>query len=335
MLKKFVNICEVNLRDAKRNERFYNSLVQLVSILFAVVFGVALSELKEVRYWSYDFWVLVLAYVTVILSWWGYHWGIIVGPHETNALNYFIDCLLLVDYWFLMNIRSPLSSVLGWYLAMFFLYWVWEVVRSCKEERPPSSKRIIKQARRVNFTFFILILICFFTYSWSSVTKEQNYIIVLFILVTVYRYFITRVYLPKKQPFSLIPIQKKDLERVLIEEAKKAAANARVHLSGFRVGAAILSDTGKIYVGCNIEFDNYSNTIHAEESAISSFVAAGETKPVSIAIYTLSDMVSFPCGMCRQSLFELGGEDLKVIGCNDKTCEVRTMKELLPKGFHL
>jgi cytidine deaminase len=64
-------------------------------------------------------------------------------------------------------------------------------------------------------------------------------------------------------------------------------------------------------------------------------VAAGETKPVSIAIYTLSDMVSFPCGMCRQSLFELGGEDLKVIGCNDKTCEVRTMKELLPKGFHL
>ncbi len=108
-----------------------------------------------------------------------------------------------------------------------------------------------------------------------------------------------------------------------------------MHLSDFPVGAAILSDTGKIYVGCNVEFDNYSNTIHAEEAAISAFIAAGEKHPVCIAVFTFDDEIWFPCGMCRQSLFELGGKDLKVIACNNTTCERKTMGELLPSGFHL
>jgi len=113
------------------------------------------------------------------------------------------------------------------------------------------------------------------------------------------------------------------------------SANAKVHLSGFRVGAAIVSDTGNVYSGCNVEFDNYSNTIHAEESAISAFVAAGEKNAVTLAVFTFGNEVSFPCGMCRQSLFELGGKKMKVIACNQHKCETKTIEELLPEGFRL
>jgi cytidine deaminase len=101
------------------------------------------------------------------------------------------------------------------------------------------------------------------------------------------------------------------------------------------VGAAIAASSGEIYTGCNIEFDNYSNTIHAEEFAISAFVTAGEKKALAIAVYTFGDNVAFPCGMCRQSLFELGGKRMKVLACNPHSCQTKTMDELLPEGFKL
>jgi len=121
----------------------------------------------------------------------------------------------------------------------------------------------------------------------------------------------------------------------LIEKAKSISRNARVHLSGFHVGAAILSENGNIYVGCNVEFDNYSNTIHAEEAAISAMVSAGDLKPIKIAVFTNADEPCFPCGMCRQSLFELGREDLEVIACNNQNAKKASMGDLMPHGFHL
>ena len=121
----------------------------------------------------------------------------------------------------------------------------------------------------------------------------------------------------------------------LVDKAKAASINARAHLSGFKVGAAIVSEAGNIYTGCNIEFDNYSNTIHAEEAAISAFVSAGETCPVAIAVATHGHEVQFPCGMCLQSLFELGGPTLKVIACNNDKYKIKNISELLPSGFRL
>jgi cytidine deaminase len=121
----------------------------------------------------------------------------------------------------------------------------------------------------------------------------------------------------------------------LAESAKSIAANARVHLSKFRVGAAVLSDSGKIYLGCNVEFDNYSNTIHAEEAALSALVAAGDSKPVKIAVFTEAETPCFPCGMCRQSLYELGGPDLEVLACNNHEVKEARMQELMPFAFHL
>ena len=122
---------------------------------------------------------------------------------------------------------------------------------------------------------------------------------------------------------------------LLIERAKAASKNAKAHLSKYTVGAAILAKNGKIYVGCNIEFDNYSNTIHAEEAAISALISDGESTFDVIAVYTPGNKLEFPCGMCRQSLFELGGPNLRVIACNPTKHETKSITQLLPDGFKL
>jgi len=121
----------------------------------------------------------------------------------------------------------------------------------------------------------------------------------------------------------------------MILKAKEASKKARIHLSHFPVGCCIMSNTGKTYSGCNIEFDNYSNTIHAEECAIVQMILGGDKIPSIVVVYTKSKDLDFPCGSCRQSLFELGGYDIKVISCNDVSAKEMTMRELLPLGFKL
>ena len=126
------------------------------------------------------------------------------------------------------------------------------------------------------------------------------------------------------------------IEKELISCAMAVSENARAKHSKFKVGAAILSKSGKIFIGCNIEFDNFSNTIHAEEAAISALVAAGPDEyPTHIAIYTSGNRVEFPCGMCRQSLWELAGENLQVIACAGESIKKKYMYELLPNAFSL
>lgn len=119
----------------------------------------------------------------------------------------------------------------------------------------------------------------------------------------------------------------------LIHVAKEAAQKARCYISNFRVGVALLAKSGVIYLGCNIEFDNFSNTIHAEETAIAAAVMAGETEFEAIAVATFDKQLWYPCGMCRQSLYEICGPDLTVIACNEEEFEQKTMAELLPVPF--
>jgi len=328
------NLWEINLGSVEKNRDFFESLRELILILFAVVFGVGLSQLGEAK-GGYDFAVLFLAYFSALLSWWGYHYGIIVGPKETNILNYFIDCGLLIVYWFLINKRSPLHVVLILYLIMFGLYTFWELVRMIE-----TKKKMIKNACIINglFSFLIVLLLelnLYLTlYGKTDKIKDWYYIATLYVMIFVYRWIMHKVYRPKDEEiFEENILINKDKE--LIKKAKHIAKNARAQLSNFRVGAAVLGASGRIYVGCNIEFDNYSNTIHAEESAISSAISSGEKRILSIAVFTFSNQIYFPCGMCRQSLFELGGEDLRIIACNENTCEIKTMKELLPSGFRL
>jgi len=202
-VKHMVNLFEVELKDETKNEDFYKSLRQLVTILFAVVFGVGLSQLDKFRcsdFWRYpDFWVLMTAYIAVVGSWWGYHWGTISGPKETNALNYGVDCLLLVVYWLLINKRDSIVIVLLWYLLMFFFYFLWEWLRSCKDHGADLNKRV-KNALRLNAIVLIIILALWIGCELLRIMILRNWWVVwpiVLAVVLIYRYGVHVIYRPK------------------------------------------------------------------------------------------------------------------------------------------
>lgn len=127
----------------------------------------------------------------------------------------------------------------------------------------------------------------------------------------------------------------------LIEEAVKARQHAYCPYSHFAVGAALLGKSGKIYRGCNVENASYGAGNCAERTAVFSAAAAGERKFVAIAVVGGAQgeeppfhHFAFPCGVCRQVLWELGGPKLLVIvarGADDYR-EYR-LDELLPEAF--
>jgi cytidine deaminase len=122
---------------------------------------------------------------------------------------------------------------------------------------------------------------------------------------------------------------------VLIEHAITAMQNSHSPHSGFMVGAAILSDSGNIYPGTNVEFDAYTLTICAERSALFNAISNGDKKFTKIAISTNSENFKFPCGLCRQALVEFNPE-MEIILINaKKEQKIVNLKELLPNYFKL
>lgn len=110
--------------------------------------------------------------------------------------------------------------------------------------------------------------------------------------------------------------------------------NAYAPYSQFKVGAAVLSEGGTIYAGCNVENIAYPEGTCAEAGAIAAMVAAGETKLTEVFVVADSKQPVSPCGGCRQKLAEFGGADTKVTLANlDGTRVEMTMAELLPGAF--
>jgi cytidine deaminase len=112
-------------------------------------------------------------------------------------------------------------------------------------------------------------------------------------------------------------------------EATRAAANAYAPYSKFHVGAAGLTDDGRIVLGCNVENVSYGLTLCAECALVSALHTGGGGRLVAVAIVSGSGEPCPPCGRCRQLLLEHGGPDCLVDG--DGTA--RTVAELLPGGF--
>ncbi|UWQ47075.1 cytidine deaminase [Leisingera aquaemixtae] len=110
--------------------------------------------------------------------------------------------------------------------------------------------------------------------------------------------------------------------------------NAHAPYSKFKVGAAVRSASGQIYVGCNVENVAYPEGTCAEASAIAAMVAAGETELAEV--YVIADCPSPipPCGGCRQKIKEFAGNDVKVTMATTEGAErVSTVGELLPGAF--
>lgn len=124
------------------------------------------------------------------------------------------------------------------------------------------------------------------------------------------------------------------LER-LVDAAKRARENAYAPYSEYRVGAALATEDGTIFSGCNVENASYGATICAERGAIARMVASGGSSPIACAIVTAGPNPAAPCGICRQVLAEFAKDmTILLVGDDDQRVET-TLAELLPMRFEL
>jgi cytidine deaminase len=120
----------------------------------------------------------------------------------------------------------------------------------------------------------------------------------------------------------------------LCAAARAAMQNAHAPYSRFPVGAAVLTDSGKVFAGCNVENASYPEGWCAETSALAQMVSAGETKIVEVAVVAEKMARITPCGGCRQRLAEFGTAATRVHLCDASgVVETVTLGDLLPKGF--
>jgi len=117
----------------------------------------------------------------------------------------------------------------------------------------------------------------------------------------------------------------------LLEMARDMLAYSYVPYSGYPVGAALLGKSGKVYTGCNVENAAYGNTLCAERTALCKAVSEGAREFTAIAIAARGS-APFPCGACRQSLYEFA-PDLRVLVTWDGNVREAKLSDLLPEGF--
>lgn len=123
----------------------------------------------------------------------------------------------------------------------------------------------------------------------------------------------------------------------LMETAQSARAASYSPYSRFRVGAALLTKSGKVYTGCNIENASYTPTNCAERTAIFKAVSEGERDFAAMAIIGgregETSPFCAPCGVCRQVIAEFCDNDFKIILGNEENFKVYTLGEILPFSF--
>jgi cytidine deaminase len=118
----------------------------------------------------------------------------------------------------------------------------------------------------------------------------------------------------------------------LVDAARAAQARAYAPYSNFRVGAALESESGDVFVGCNVENASYGLTICAERAAVCAAVSAGAQRFRRAVVVSDSDPPAAPCGACRQVLSEFG-RDFRVDAVGPRRTSTWTMAELLPAAF--
>lgn len=130
------------------------------------------------------------------------------------------------------------------------------------------------------------------------------------------------------------------IEKELIDKAKNVRENAYAPYSNFKVGAALITDTEKIYIGCNVESVDLTLTTHAEMNAIDSMIADGERKIKKIIIVMQAEKgYGMACGLCRQKILEFAIKGTVIMGINlDKNNQIRdifktNIEEIMPYAF--
>ena len=128
-------------------------------------------------------------------------------------------------------------------------------------------------------------------------------------------------------------------EKILIEKALSMLKYSYAPYSKYFVGAALLTENGKIYTGCNVENVAFGPSNCAERTAFFKAVSEGEKKFSAIAIVGgpngKTESFCAPCGVCRQVMAEFCGRDFKIIMAkNPDEYKIKTLEELLPESFN-
>ena len=121
--------------------------------------------------------------------------------------------------------------------------------------------------------------------------------------------------------------------RRLEKAARAAAKKSYSPYSEFAVGAAVLTGSGKIFTGCNVENASYGLCNCAERTAIFTAAAAGERTLAAVAVYTPTASPTSPCGACRQVINEFGPDALVISVCDGPARIETTLAALLPHAF--
>ena len=123
----------------------------------------------------------------------------------------------------------------------------------------------------------------------------------------------------------------------LMNNAKEASKNSYSPFSRFAVGAAVITPSGKIYRGCNVENSSFGLTNCAERTAIFKAVSEGEKEILAVAIYSPNTDSCYPCGACRQVLYEFQSDEyeIDVVTENLGTLEIQKLSYFLPCGFRI
>ena len=128
------------------------------------------------------------------------------------------------------------------------------------------------------------------------------------------------------------------MKKQLIETAVKAREMAYAPYSHYKVGAALLAKSGKIYTGCNVENASFTPTNCAERTAFFKAISEGDREFEMIAIVAGKDGEELsknctPCGVCRQVMTEFCDKDFKIILGTPDDFKVLTLDEIMPYSF--
>jgi cytidine deaminase len=138
----------------------------------------------------------------------------------------------------------------------------------------------------------------------------------------------------------------KSIQASLLRAARAAAKNAYAPFSKFKVGAAVLTASGRIFSGCNVENSSYGLTICAERVAIFKAVSAGQREIEAVTVCAESPnsqlatrnpqlaSLTPPCGACLQVISQFS-EDPEIVLANGRSTKTYRLRELLPLGFRL
>ncbi|KAI9104962.1 cytidine deaminase-like protein [Phlyctochytrium arcticum] len=123
------------------------------------------------------------------------------------------------------------------------------------------------------------------------------------------------------------------LEKQLFELSNEAKTRAYAPYSKFRVGAAVITPKGNVYLGCNVENASFGGTRCAEQTAFLKAVSEGENQFFAVGVTTDTDAFISPCGICRQFMNEWGGKLWVYHYKPDGTFKKFRLRELLPESF--